>query len=92
VITNAVANWLIDVLTSLLGSLPSLPDSLMTTPAAMGAELVIVFGYIVRLSPVVPFTMIGTATIFLATCWTLAIVLRGVRMVISLLTLGGGGV
>lgn len=91
-ITEAVANFFLGIVSTLLGWLPDMPADADAAIASFDGRLTTVVSYVSKFDPIIPFDMIGVAAAILGTFTAIAFVLQLLRITLSFVTLGGGAV
>lgn len=91
-ITEAIGNWFLALVASLIGLVPALPAAATSALDSFPTTLGNVVAYIGLFGPVAPFSQMAIALGINLAFWVIAILLQGTRIVLSYVTLGGGGV
>ncbi len=91
-ITEAVCNWFLDMVATVIGWLPSWGPDAQAAVAGFDGHLTSLVAYVAKFDPIIPFDMIGVAAGILGVFATLAFFIQIARITVSFVTLGGGGV
>lgn len=90
-ITEAIATWFLNAVAWLVDLLPSPTAEMVSSGQSFTGRIDQVINQVANLSPVVPFEGIAVAAGVLFAFMAFAIVLQVSRIVLSFVTLGGGG-
>lgn len=91
-ITEAVCNFFLDIVATMLGWLPTMPPEADTAVREFDGRVATVVEYVAKFDPIIPFDMIGVAALILGVFTAVAFVLQLLRITLSFVTLGGGAV
>lgn len=91
-ITEAVANWFLRLVATVVSWVPPLPDEADAALDSVPGYLASVAGYVAKFDPLVPFAALNVAVGITLAFWITAAAIQAARIVASFATVGGGGV
>ncbi|MDM7856666.1 hypothetical protein [Cellulomonas alba] len=91
-ITSAICNWFLHTLAAMLAWIPALDQSTQNFLNSVPGQVTTVMSHVGYFSPLVPFDQLSMALGVILVFWVISLGVQGTRIVLSFITVGGGGV